>query len=50
MKATSTNCLYYNVYRLLPEMAAQLEAPVDPEWSAKAVRLKEADQREFLEC
>ncbi len=38
MKATSTNCLYYNAYRLLP----QLQAAVDLEWSEKAVRLKGA--------
>ena len=47
MKALSTNCLYYNAYRLLPEMAAQLEAPAEPEWSAKAERLKEAINHNF---
>ena len=47
MKALSTNCLYYNAYQLLPEMATELEVPVEPEWSAKADRLRAAINRNF---
>ena len=47
MKALSTNCLYYNAYRLLPEMAEELQAPVEPEWTAKAAGLKEAINQNF---
>ena len=42
MKALSTNCLYYNGYRVQSEMAAELGRPVDPAWRRKADRLREA--------
>ena len=42
MKALSTNCLYYNAYVTAEKMAAELKAPVDPQWRAKAERLKKA--------
>ena len=42
MKALSTNCLYYNAYLTAEKMAKELKAPVDPQWRAKAERLKEA--------
>jgi glycogen debranching enzyme len=42
MKALSTNCLHYNAYLLLSEMARELTLPVDPSWARKADRLKEA--------
>jgi glycogen debranching enzyme len=42
MKALSTNCLYYNAYVTAEKMARELEAPVDPQWRAKAERLKKA--------
>ncbi len=42
MKALSTNCLYYNAYRIAEQMATELEVPVDPQWSVKAERLKNA--------
>ena len=47
MKALSTNCLTYNAYRVLPEMARALQAPIAPEWSAKARRLKKAINQRF---
>ena len=42
MKALSTNCLYYNAYVTAEKMATELKAPLDPQWSAKAERLKQA--------
>ncbi len=42
MKALSTNCLYYNGYRVQSEMAAELGQPVDPAWRRKADRLRDA--------
>ena len=42
MKALSTNCLYYNAYVTAEKMAIELEAPVDPQWPVKAMRLKTA--------
>lgn len=47
MQALSTNCLYYNAYRLLGEMARALGRPVDPTWAGKANDLKEAVNRRF---
>lgn len=47
MKALSTNCLYYNAYRLLPPMADELQLPVNPEWIEKAQRLKKAINDRF---
>lgn len=42
MKALSTNCLYYNAYRVRIEMAAELGEMVDPEWARKAEHLRQA--------
>ncbi len=42
MKALSTNCLYYSAYVTAEKMAAELNAPVDPQWRIKAERLKKA--------
>jgi len=42
MLALSTNCLYYNAYVTIEKMATQLNVPVDPQWHAKADRLKAA--------
>lgn len=47
MKAMSTNGLYYNAYRVMTEMADELQAPVEAEWSAKAQRLKKAINQTF---
>ena len=47
MKALSTNCLYYNAYRVLTAMAEELREPADPAWAAKARRLREAINRRF---
>ncbi|GCE26385.1 hypothetical protein KDA_18690 [Dictyobacter alpinus] len=45
MCALSTNCLYYAAYRLLDNMALELDHPVDPLWLQKAMVLKEAINR-----
>jgi hypothetical protein len=42
MMALSTNCLYYNAYRVAEKMALELKVPVDPQWSVKAANLKKA--------
>ncbi|MGA2616352.1 MAG: glycosyl hydrolase family 65 protein [Thermoguttaceae bacterium] len=42
MKALSTNCLYYSAYVTAEKMALELNAPVDPQWKAKAANLKQA--------
>ena len=42
MKTLSTNCLYYNAYVTAEKMAAELKAPVDPQWTAKATNLRRA--------
>lgn len=47
MKALSTNCLYFNAYRLLPEMARALGREIDPAWGRKAADLKAAINRRF---
>lgn len=47
MKALSTNCLYYNAYRLLPAMACALGIAVDPVWEEKAERLRAAINKRF---
>lgn len=41
MMALSTNCLYEHAFRLLPEMAGALGAPVDSAWIKQADQLKE---------
>ena len=47
MKALSTNALYYNAYRLLPNMASVLGVPANPDWAARLERLKAAINRNF---
>jgi glycogen debranching enzyme len=49
MKALSTNCLYYNGYRLAGEMARELGEPVDVRWQQKAEALRAAINRGFWE-
>jgi glycogen debranching enzyme len=50
MKALSTNCLYYNAYRILPAMATELQAPVRPEWRASARDLQAAINGRFWDA
>jgi glycogen debranching enzyme len=45
MEALSTNCLYYNAYRLAGEMARELGTTPDPAWADKAESLRRAIQR-----
>ncbi len=47
MMALSTNCVYAQVYRTLPRMAAELGLPPDPEDEAAAERLAQSIQRHF---
>lgn len=47
MQALSTNCLYYNAYRLLGKMAAELGQSADPAWAEKAAALKSAIHQHF---
>lgn len=42
MQTLSTNCLYYNAYRLMNEMARELGQQEDPAWQHKAEQLKTA--------
>jgi hypothetical protein len=42
MMALSSNCIYYNAYRLLEQMARELGQPVDPQWAVKAEKIKTA--------
>jgi glycogen debranching enzyme len=42
IKALSTNCLYYNAYVTVEQMAIELKAPIDPQWKIKAENLKKA--------
>lgn len=42
MQALSTNCLYYNAYRLAGFMSKELGISPDPAWAVKAKHLKEA--------
>ena len=44
MQTLSTNCLYYNAYRLAGCMAQELNQQPEPEWAAKAANLKTAIQ------
>jgi len=45
MQTLSTNCLYYNAYRLIGSIARETGQPIDPEWEQKAIRLKTAINR-----
>ncbi len=45
MQALSTNCLYYNAYRLMDDLAREMGRPEDPAWAQKASRLKAAIHR-----
>lgn len=47
MQALSTNCLYYNAYRVVGWMRAELGLRTAPEAAAKARNLKEAINREL---
>jgi len=47
MFSLSTNCLYYNAYRVLERMAGELGLPRDPRPRAQAERLKRAINRHF---
>lgn len=47
MMALSTNCVYAQVYRTLPRMAAELGLPPDPQDEAAAERLRQNIQRHF---
>ncbi|MCD4825068.1 MAG: hypothetical protein K8S55_10695 [Phycisphaerae bacterium] len=47
IKALSTNCLYYNAYRILGLMAAELQQDAVPEAEQKASRLREAINHRF---
>jgi glycogen debranching enzyme len=42
MKALSTNCLYYSAYITAGRMATELDVAADPQWLAKAERLRQA--------
>ena len=42
MMAISTNCLYYNAYRMAEKMASALSVPPNLEWDRKASELKKA--------
>ena len=44
----STNCLYYNAYRLLGSMARELGEPEDPRWEKTARRIRESLQRFWM--
>ena len=47
MHALSTNCLYYQAYKLLELMAYELHEPIDPHWGEKALALKTAINQHF---
>jgi len=47
MHALSTNCMYYGVYKILPEMEKELGRKVHEEWNIKARNLKRAINRYF---
>lgn len=47
MFALSTNCLYYNAYRLINHMATQLDLPLDKQWDSKADKLKAAINKNY---
>lgn len=47
MQTLSTNCLYYQAYRLAGRMAAELGQPPDPAWPERADRLRAAIDRNF---
>jgi glycogen debranching enzyme len=47
MHALSTNCLYYETYRVLERMAAELAVPADPSWRRKAQALAREIQARF---
>ncbi len=47
MQALSTNCLYYNAYRVGGLMASELSLAPDPTWAPKADALKDAINRHF---
>ncbi len=42
MQALSTNCLYYNAYRLMSDLTGELGLPEDPAWAQKAEQLRAA--------
>lgn len=42
MKTLSTNCLYFNAYRLLPKMAKSLGQPADPHWKDMENKMRES--------
>lgn len=42
IQALSTNCLYYNAYRLIGDLARELGQPEDPAWAQKAEQLRAA--------
>jgi glycogen debranching enzyme len=50
MKALSTNCLYYQAYRLADRMAGELGVPLRPDDAAKADALKTAIHRQFWQA
>ncbi|MFW6457719.1 MAG: MGH1-like glycoside hydrolase domain-containing protein, partial [Planctomycetota bacterium] len=47
MKALSTNCLYYNCYKVLNRMEETLDIGADVDWTRKAKELKTAINRHF---
>ncbi|MBS3772070.1 MAG: hypothetical protein KGY69_17590, partial [Bacteroidales bacterium] len=47
MHVLSTNCMYYRVYEILPEMEKELGSKVHEEWKIKARNLKEAINLHF---
>lgn len=47
MKTLSTNCLYFNAYQILPQMAEELGWTAPIEWKAKADALKVAINKHF---
>lgn len=46
-KALSTNCLYYQAYRVAERMAKTMGQSPDPAWAKKAASLREAINRHF---
>ncbi|GCE16106.1 MGH1-like glycoside hydrolase domain-containing protein [Tengunoibacter tsumagoiensis] len=47
MHTLSTNCVYYQAYVVLEQMATELGLPVDPVWKQKAQQLKRAINEHF---
>lgn len=47
MQTLSTNCLYYNAYRLAGLMSQELGLPASPSWRARAEALRAAIQNEL---